>query len=102
MTMNELKPCPFCGRIDKLIINEVHHSLDDMVIKQYRVCCSAEGDNTGCGASCGYQPTEEEAVKAWNMRNAQDKISNKEQNAINCGINSGIMYDMEPRQKFCD
>jgi len=22
--------------------------------------------------------------------------------AINCEINSGIMYDMEPRQKFCD
>ena len=44
----------------------------------------------------------DELQEEWNMRNAQDKTSNKEQNAINCEINSGIIYDMEPRKKFCD
>jgi len=66
--MSELKPCPFCGRVDKLIIDEVHQRMDDIVIRQYRVCCSAAGDNTGCGASCGYQLTEEEAIERWNRR----------------------------------
>ena len=64
----ELKPCPFCGRVDKLIIDEVHQQRGDFVFRQYRVCCSAAGDNTGCGASCGYQMTEEEAIERWNRR----------------------------------
>ena len=63
-----MKSCPFCGMVDKLVIDEVHYRLDDIVIRQYRVCCSAEGDNTGCGASCGYQRTEEEAIERWNRR----------------------------------
>ena len=73
MQQIELKPCPFCGRVDKLIIDEIHHRLDDIVIRQYRICCSAAGDNTGCGASCGYQMTEEEAIKAWNRRDGNEQ-----------------------------
>ena len=35
--MEQLKPCPFCGRTDKLIIHEVIHRLDDTDIKQYTI-----------------------------------------------------------------
>ena len=65
---NELKPCPFCGRVDNLIIDNAHYRLDDCVIYNYRVCCSAAGYNTGCGASCGYRQTINEAIEAWNRR----------------------------------
>lgn len=66
--MNNLEPCPFCGRTDKLIINEVRHQLDDIEIKQYQIVCSAAGDNTGCGGSCGFQRSVDEAITAWNRR----------------------------------
>lgn len=65
----KLKPCPFCGRIDKLIISEISHKIGDTKIKQYTVVCNASGDNTGCGASCGLGNfTEQEAIEAWNRR----------------------------------
>lgn len=65
----ELKPCPFCGRADTLIIHEVSQRLDDTNIKQYIVICNTSGDNAGCGASCGYRHfTELDAIEAWNKR----------------------------------
>ena len=67
--MEQLKPCPFCGRTNKLIIHEVSHLLDGTGIKQYTVVCNASGDNTGCGANCGYWHfTKQEAIEAWNRR----------------------------------
>lgn len=68
LTMPNLKPCPFCGRVDKLNVREIKQILDEIVIKQYSVFCDASGDKTGCGASCGYRRTRNEAVKAWNRR----------------------------------
>lgn len=67
MLEQTLMPCPFCGRVDKLIIDEtIPHHIHP--IKQFRICCNAEGDNTGCGASCGYQMTKEKAIEVWNNR----------------------------------
>ena len=69
MNKIELKPCPFCGRTDKLIIHEVSQRLDDTDIKQYAVVCNTSGDNTGCGANCGYEHfTKQDAIAAWNKR----------------------------------
>lgn len=64
----ELKPCPFCGRTDKLVFYETVQEFDDCEIHQYTIYCDASGDKTGCGASCGYQRTKEEAIEAWNRR----------------------------------
>lgn len=67
--MEQLKPCPFCGRTNKLIIHEMSQRLDDTDMKQYTVVCNASGDNTGCGANCGYGHfTKQEAIEAWNRR----------------------------------
>ena len=69
--MIDLKPCPFCGRKDKLIVHEIKHELDNIEISQYTVVCDASGDNTGCGGNCGYGHfTKEEAIEAWNRRGA--------------------------------
>ena len=33
------------------------------------IVCNASGDNTGCGANCGYGHfTKQEAIEAWNRR----------------------------------
>jgi len=69
MNKIELKPCPFCGRTDTLIIHEVSQRLDDTDIKQYTVICNTSGDNAGCGANCGYRHfTKQDAIAAWNKR----------------------------------
>lgn len=69
MSEIKLKPCPFCGRSDTLIINEVSQQLDDTDIKQYTVICNTSGDNAGCGANCGYRHfTKQDAIAAWNKR----------------------------------
>lgn len=60
---NDLKPCPFCGRIGKI------HSFND---SQYRVECT----NSFCQASymIGMDfDTEDEAIEAWNRRITDDK-----------------------------
>lgn len=65
----KLKPCPFCGRTDTLIIREVSQRLDDTDIKQYTVICNTSGDNAGCGANCGYRHfTKQDAIEVWNKR----------------------------------
>ena len=66
--MDELKPCPHCGKIDTLkcsSANEIEaNNLNDS--DNFAVVCSVS--NGGCGAVCGYQRTEAEAVNAWNVR----------------------------------
>ena len=70
MSKFELKPCPFCGKTNYLIVNESSHYRGDIETKQYTVVCDASGDNLGCGASCGFLEnfTEQDAVEAWNSR----------------------------------
>ena len=65
--MMELKPCPFCGRNHGILVTSVQW-LDDERLKQWSVFCDASGDKMGCGASCGYHATKEEAIEAWNKR----------------------------------
>lgn len=66
--MTELKPCPFCGRNNGLLISSIHHRLDDIVYDQWSVFCDASGGKTGCGAMCGYHDTKTQAIEAWNRR----------------------------------
>lgn len=65
----ELKPCPFCGRADKMVIWATEEtSFDECRLINWRVSCNAEGDETGCGGSSGVKRTREEAIAAWNRR----------------------------------
>ena len=66
-----LKPCPFCGKTDALIILKNQSGIDDIVFNQYQICCSCEtGDNAkdGCGSSSGWKMSLEEVIDAWNRR----------------------------------
>lgn len=65
--MTDLKPCPFCGRNHGLLVTSIHR-LDDVKIEQWSVYCDASGGKCGCGASCGYHASKEEAIEAWNRR----------------------------------
>lgn len=64
----KLKPCPFCGRIDKLKVWKTEQHLKNGVIENWSVSCSAAGDETGCGGTGGTRRTKKEAVEAWNTR----------------------------------
>lgn len=61
----ELKPCPFCGGQNIVILKE-SQSLDDLSFPLYALVCN--WNNGGCGASSGNYPTVEEAIDAWNRR----------------------------------
>ncbi len=74
---DELKPCPFCGGVEHIkpdfdeVFFDTKH-LDDYFDEEnatwtgfYVICNDLEG---GCGASSGYEHTEEEAIAAWNRR----------------------------------
>lgn len=63
-----LKPCPFCGRVDKLKIWATETPFDDMRLTNWHVSCSMAGDGTGCGGTGGARRTREEAIEAWNRR----------------------------------
>lgn len=68
-----LKPCPFCGRVDKLKVWKTEQRWDHGVIENWRVSCDRSGDNTGCGGSGGAYRTREEAIEAWNRRANDDQ-----------------------------
>jgi hypothetical protein len=72
--MEELKPCPFCGKNvahvgtvaehEKMDIHDVDY---DWCSKHYDVVCDLL--KGGCGASTGKQyETPREAIEAWNRR----------------------------------
>lgn len=57
----ELKPCPFCGRVDSVTRQKF-----DTLICLYSVFC--DRDKGGCGAYGPYECIEEDAIEAWNRR----------------------------------
>jgi hypothetical protein len=69
-------PCPFCGdkRFAKIISNRDLRGEECMEGRSlmYTVVCDASSPSwaskRGCGASCGYQDTQEAAVREWNRR----------------------------------
>ena len=64
----KLKACPFCGRVDKLVIWATETPFDDQRLTNWRVSCDRSGDNTGCGGSSGAYRDRKEAIEAWNRR----------------------------------
>lgn len=58
-----LEACPFCKQIHSV---QVIHDNDCAGSGYYAVNCNF--NLGGCGATCGYAPTEEEAVEKWNKR----------------------------------
>lgn len=59
--MKKLKPCPFCGAEEFTTVIE-----DEDDNSYFLVSCDAS--NGGCGASCGYKRSEEDAITEWNTR----------------------------------
>lgn len=63
----DLLPCPFCGKLETIIMVDVPAEKHERVYRVYRVVCSFV--NGGCGASTGWNhETPEEAAKEWNTR----------------------------------
>ena len=60
--MHDLKPCPFCGTDDELVIEEDERKLS------WRVYCDT------CGLHTDDYPTREHAVSAWNTRPIEDNL----------------------------
>ena len=68
-----LKPCPFCGKTDTLIMAD---DWDDLAVldveptsdNSFAVTCDFTAG--GCGAQGGYRKTPEDAEAAWNARPA--------------------------------
>ena len=71
--MNELKPCPFCGRhgtvnvFDRNEMEGVRKGEEGYNAHAfYTVCCNTvEG---GCGACGGYYYDKNQTIRAWNRR----------------------------------
>ena len=60
-----LQHCPFCGQTEHLTLL-AEGGRDDL---QHQVVCAVLPDGTGgCGASCGWQESAQEAIAAWNRR----------------------------------
>lgn len=77
--MVELKPCPFCGRDDRMVIateqelrDEKGCDCDSDSDRYVAVFCDASSTSAkkrgGCGASGGFKPTRKAAIAAWNSR----------------------------------
>ena len=82
----KLKQCPFCG--GKACVGILFCGWMGIMCTNCYACMLS--DRT---MNDEYQV--EEAVENWNMRNDQ-------QSAVYDEINTGIICDMEPREKFCD
>jgi len=68
--MTPLIQCPFCGSLTAPhVTNNVDVGYSEYIEHwAYTVVCDASPKLGGCGATCGFQDTAEEAIKAWNRR----------------------------------
>lgn len=79
--MAELKPCPFCKGQNINIIACYDDACDEACCERccdkvtYAVVCNAH--RGGCGASCGWRTTKEDAITAWNTRTPKRKENKK-------------------------
>lgn len=63
-----LLQCPFCGSLTAPRIETSDGLQCNMEYQFYTVICDASPKLGGCGATCGFHETEEEAIEAWNKR----------------------------------
>lgn len=70
--MEELKPCPHCGKSDALFLGSADQVLEntELAEDQFAVICDAQ--KGGCGACGSFAENEEEAATAWNRRAAPE------------------------------
>lgn len=67
MSCPELQVCPFCAHTGELIDSDQTRVFGNLTEAfGYTVLCN--GTKGGCGATCGYWPTQAEAVERWNDR----------------------------------
>lgn len=59
MSEVKLKPCPFCGNRETTIIQDYNKP-----VLQWEIQC------VRCGCGVGYYKTQEDAIAAWNRREA--------------------------------
>lgn len=74
--MNELKPCPFCGKKDTLELTscvelEECANFESCDADPF-VCVVCSSDKGGCGATGVYSDSEQGAFKKWNRRPAPE------------------------------
>lgn len=79
--MNELKPCPFCGKAVATIANcqelEDCANFEQCEDCKY-VCVICSFTRGGCGASGAYCVTEDEAMDIWNRRHEPERSATDE------------------------
>lgn len=74
--MNELKPCPFCGKKDTLELTscvelEECANFESCDADPF-VCVVCSSDKGGCGATGAYSDSEQGAFEKWNRRPAPE------------------------------
>ena len=78
MMGTKLLPCPFCGKIDTLIVGsdlelsckEDYDDWSELNSETFAVACDfLKG---GCGATSGFRDSKEFAIHTWNTRTPTD------------------------------
>lgn len=68
--MKEIKPCPFCGNEEVIIVPTEVRNIDDTITMMGSVCCQK------CEADGPLKVTEEYAIEAWNRAWEPRQIKN--------------------------
>lgn len=63
--MDELKPCPFCGRKPSKVRE---HYIAGLGVIYYTVECKQKGSKCFVNPKTTYLKSEKEAIEAWNRR----------------------------------